>query len=84
MFTSNYFLKNTMSFDLISGVCSNSNFIAQAQTTLDCLMIRVSGPSGEMAKFNKSTMKLLDIATKVKKDFGIPRGEQMYYQGYNQ
>ena len=47
-------------------------------------MIRVCGPSGEMARFDGREMQLWDIATKVKKEFGIPRGEQIYYHRNDQ
>ena len=45
-------------------------------------MIRICGLSGLMASFDESEMPLWDIATKVKQEIGIPRGEQQYYHGY--
>ena len=44
-------------------------------------MIRIIGLSGTMASFS-GAMQLWDIATKVKHELGIPRGEQLYYHGY--
>ena len=45
-------------------------------------MICISGLSDTMTSFDESEMQVWDIATKVKHEFGIPRGEQSYYHGY--
>ena len=43
-------------------------------------MIRISGISGEIAKFDLSDVTLWEIATMVRRKFGIPRCEQQYYR----
>jgi len=45
-------------------------------------MIRISGISGEIMQFDVGGLTVWEIATKVKRDFGIPRREQKYYHGY--
>ena len=68
----------------LKSVCANSHLeLLKRYQKLISKMIRISGLSGEMASFNiTKAMQLWDVATKVKKEFGIPRGEQVYYQGY--
>jgi hypothetical protein len=44
-------------------------------------MISISGISGEITKFDVSDATLWEIATKVKRELGIPKGEQKYYRG---
>jgi hypothetical protein len=44
-------------------------------------MIRVLGLSGEIARYDLGEMRLWDIATKVKREKGISRGDQVYFNG---
>ena len=45
-------------------------------------MIRISGISSEIMEVDVGGLTVWEIATKVKRNFGIPRREQKYYRGY--
>ena len=44
-------------------------------------MIRISGISGELIRFDANDVTLFEIATMVRRNLGIPQSEQKYYHG---